>query len=944
MQNQISSHTLNTVNVVLITDNNFVIPTATAMYSIIKNKLENTKVLFHIVFSDPDESKASAFFHMGMSRKDVEINIIPVSAAKYSNHHVFNEDSVCVASIAALLKFDIPNLLPDLDKILYLDGDIIARGDLHELYSTDIKDCYAAVVIDSGSIYWKHEHVKKVSHYFNSGVMLLNLSELRKNHVPLLLYETKKGSADSFLMDQNVFNIIFDGKIRLLPMRYNCLYVNLIRAKSKYSISDLNKTYDTNYFSLDDAMNDAVIIHYSSADKPWKNLDTPLGYLWKKYCSDAIYEFPSLCDIQTSTGNGEGTCPTVSVIIPVYNTEQYLEDSLNSILEQTLSDIEILCVDDGSTDGSLSILKKAAEQDPRVRILSQISCGQSAARNLGLKFSKGEYVYFFDSDDLLSKNALEELYKQAKKDDLECLLFDGDSFFESEHLEKEFSYYKTAYSRSATYPGVQDGPDMFLKLQYNGEYTVQPCLYLFKRKYLEDNNIKFLNGVIYEDNLFSLQVHLQCQRAGHNPSIFFHRRVREGSTITSEKSLFHFYSHFKCLLSMWLYIMNGMFSSEINRVAKNMLFYFKKITFSYLSSLPSNERNTLCYENKTEQILGDIIFEEFMSKINTEHSLEKTEHSPEKLQNNFKRSRSIGMSKVKELLKRILPMPVASMRRAIRKLHAAINKSAASNKAQLGELSNQIDAIKTQLTNILKFANNNNSLLEQTLSSARKVESHAAEAIWASIFHDTICESKWLYDKTFSPGRWAIGYPFLYALYRILNEMRPSHILELGLGQSTKMISQYSEMFGRKHFVIEKDCEWIKFFKNDFDLSSKTDIIQLDYEMVPYKDAGEVRVFKDFAETLSEYGKYDFIMIDAPFGGDMKYYSRIDALGILPQCLSDTFVIMIDDVERPGEQNTIKEILSTLSDNNREYAVGYYGGDKRCIVIASANMKFLCSL
>lgn len=287
------------------------------------------------------------------------------------------------------------------------------------------------------------------------------------------------------------------------------------------------------------------------------------------------------------------------------------------------------------------------------------------------------------------------------------------------------------------------------------------------------------------------------------------------------------------------------------------------------------------------------------------------------------------MSKIKKLFKRIFPMTASSMQKEINKLHAAIG---------------EIVATQTQLAQALENVHNMTRLLEQTMAAAKKSETHAAETVWAAVFHDTICDSNWLHNKTFSPGRWAVGYPFLYALYHILSKMQPSNILELGLGQSTRMISQFAENSEARHFVVENDSEWINFFKKDFNLSGKTEVVQLNYKMVSYKDAAEVRVYSDFVETLSEYGKYDFIMIDAPLGGDMIHYSRIDVLGLLPQCLSDTFVIMIDDVERLGEHNTIKEITSILSDSNREYAVGYYGGDKRCAVIASANMKFLCSL
>ena len=95
------------------------------------------------------------------------------------------------------------------------------------------------------------------------------------------------------------------------------------------------------------------------------------------------------------------TNPKVSVIIPVYNTGKYLESSVSSIQEQTLQDIEIIIIDDGSTDDSPAILKKLSESDARIRLFVQSNQGQSAARNLGLDNAQGDYIYFMDSDDIL---------------------------------------------------------------------------------------------------------------------------------------------------------------------------------------------------------------------------------------------------------------------------------------------------------------------------------------------------------------------------------------------------------------------------------------------------------------------------------------------------------------------------------------------------------------
>ena len=113
--------------------------------------------------------------------------------------------------------------------------------------------------------------------------------------------------------------------------------------------------------------------------------------------------------------------PIISVIIPVYNTEKYLQQSLDSIFAQTMENFEIICVNDGSTDNSLEILKK--NQNKISKIINKKNGGLSSARNEGLTQASGKYIYFFDSDDLLEPNTLNELYKTAKEDDLDLVQF-----------------------------------------------------------------------------------------------------------------------------------------------------------------------------------------------------------------------------------------------------------------------------------------------------------------------------------------------------------------------------------------------------------------------------------------------------------------------------------------------------------------------------------------
>ena len=118
--------------------------------------------------------------------------------------------------------------------------------------------------------------------------------------------------------------------------------------------------------------------------------------------------------------------PKVSVIIPVYNTAPYLHEALSSITRQTLQELEIIIVNDGSTDGSGEIIREVAETDGRIKVFEQENQGQSVARNVGLEQATGEYIYFMDSDDLLSLNALEICYDYCRRLRLDFVFFDGD--------------------------------------------------------------------------------------------------------------------------------------------------------------------------------------------------------------------------------------------------------------------------------------------------------------------------------------------------------------------------------------------------------------------------------------------------------------------------------------------------------------------------------------
>ena len=243
-----------------------------------------------------------------------------------------------------------------------------------------------------------------------------------------------------------------------------------------------------------------------------------------------------------------GNCqnPVVSVIIPVYNVEEYLADCLTSIQNQTLKDIEIICVDDGSTDSSLSILCQAAEADPRICVLVQKNSGLSAARNTGIQAARGKYLYYLDSDDMLEPDALQFLIDTVEDNDLECILFGGKAIYDSEELLEKHGEYSDYYRYKEACTDPMAGADLLVLLKNVKEYRVTPCMQLAKTELIRNNNIHFYDGIVHEDNLYTLEVLLHSRRCMAIPEQLYLRRIRDNSTMTATVSVANFIGYLIC--------------------------------------------------------------------------------------------------------------------------------------------------------------------------------------------------------------------------------------------------------------------------------------------------------------------------------------------------------------------------------------------------------------
>jgi len=231
-----------------------------------------------------------------------------------------------------------------------------------------------------------------------------------------------------------------------------------------------------------------------------------------------------------------GSRPDVSVIIPVHNTEVFLGECLGSVLAQTGVQLEVVSVDDGSTDSSGDVLDQLATGDPRIRVLHQDNAGPSVARNRGMQAATGRYLCFVDSDDWWQLDALAGLVQRADEENLELLLFDASPHRESGIPDRTRDRFRSYYER-ATYEGVRTGPELLAAMRAAKEYRASPCLYLINADHLRGLGVTFYPGIVHEDNLFTFELMLGTSRASHSSTALYARRLRPGSIMTAGSRL-----------------------------------------------------------------------------------------------------------------------------------------------------------------------------------------------------------------------------------------------------------------------------------------------------------------------------------------------------------------------------------------------------------------------
>ena len=224
--------------------------------------------------------------------------------------------------------------------------------------------------------------------------------------------------------------------------------------------------------------------------------------------------------------------PKVSVIIPIYNVEKYLRECLDSVVNQTLRDIEIICVNDGSTDGSIDIIQEYAQKDNRIKVVNKKNSGYGDSMNKGLEAVTGEYIGIIESDDIAELNMFEDLYNLAKDNNADLVKSDFYEYYSAKNLNKKRDV--CAEFKENLFSSIFDCPNVL---------SIQPSIWsaIYRTKLIRDNEIRFLTtpGASYQDTSFAFKTTALAKNIVLTNNAYVHyRQDNEASSINSKGKVF----------------------------------------------------------------------------------------------------------------------------------------------------------------------------------------------------------------------------------------------------------------------------------------------------------------------------------------------------------------------------------------------------------------------
>ena len=292
----------------------------------------------------------------------------------------------------------------------------------------------------------------------------------------------------------------------------------------------------------------------------------------------------------------------VSIIVPIYNVEKYLAECLKSLIKQDFHNLEIICVNDGSTDGSARILKKYSELDERIHVLKQENQGLSGARNTGISYATGDYLLFIDGDDMLESNAVSALVHNAVETKAEIVCFDARILYMDEVEEsKKIDFY---YQRPISY-GLHEGKELFARMIQNEHYCDSACLLLINRKWLQEQKLSFYRGILHEDCLFWVQCMIKAPYVMHVNERFYIYRVRANSIMNRGMGAANVYGKMVC----YKHFVEMLESEALTQKQERALRKFANVVYWNFSNILNN----MSFEEKKKMV--EYPFDMFMKSL-----------------------------------------------------------------------------------------------------------------------------------------------------------------------------------------------------------------------------------------------------------------------------------------------------------------------------------------
>lgn len=309
------------------------------------------------------------------------------------------------------------------------------------------------------------------------------------------------------------------------------------------------------------------------------------------------------------------TNPKISIIATFYNLEEYAKQCINSITSQTLQEIEIICVNDGSKDNTLKVLQELANKDNRIKIIDKKNEGVSIARNTGINIASGEYIMFIDGDDFLDSDACEKLYKIAVESNVDIVIF------QKKYIQKNNSINCKYFQNSPFYSELINTPYQFfdkIPQTFKSVHAMYCWDKLYKKTFINKSKALFPADInCTEDNIFIIQLYLNNPKIVITNSYFYNYRATRPQSLTKIdrfnfvniqvqiyqiyiKHLFNIINN-KYLVELYLYIFNyylNVLLDEWNHL------YFTKNKHEYIKNLKTFVNNNIPINNNINQIDG----------------------------------------------------------------------------------------------------------------------------------------------------------------------------------------------------------------------------------------------------------------------------------------------------------------------------------------------------